>query len=853
MKHIATISVVLFAIFAVSASAQSSLSPTIHHGHDRGYSMRLGPNGEPHFSPAGRTAVNDGFPSAPLSPQAASPYWDSLFITGGYSKMLDRSFVHAIAIDGDDVYIGGSFEFIGSTRVYNVAHYDHLTKTWKPMGDGFDGTVNALAVKDGKVYAGGSFSYVGFNKSTPMNDIAVWDGNSWSEVGGGLDGSVYSIAFLGSNLVVGGYFSNTGYDDNTLAISVSNIAMWDGSTWSDMGSSLNDQVNCMLTVDDSLYVGGYFYDYASGLRGVAKYSGGDWIPVGVGVGGGVNALAVMNGNIWIGGDFLRSGDATQVLNMLAVWDGASINAVGTDPKIGITDAMGTVLSLHASGDSMYIGGMFSNIEGVQVDGIAKWRNGKIYPVSGGLYGTVNSIVYGGSHGTLVGGVFLEAGGQPCNGLASLLSGDVWTLNEATPAATGGYLETDVTAVVTNDRYVFVGGYFTTIATKPMQHIAMWDKVNRVWLPLGKGLNQGVRAMYLQDNKLYVGGGFNFAGDTVANHVAYYDLSTGIWHSMGNGSVRFVEAFAGDGTNIYASSIFDLLSLGYREEIAKWDGSSWTAIEGEINGRVYSLCYVGSTLFVGGYFNAINSTKIANIATYDGNSWSQVGGGTSSSVWCMLPVGNDLYVSGYFAVAGSDSVFYIARWDGQRWHSLGGGLGNGATSLAHNSSGLYVGGYFIHADGIVVDFLANWDGSSWAPVLGGTGSTVRALALDQSALYVGGSFTHVNNSMISYRFAILHFGSLGVPSDPLQASDNLCNYPNPFAAATKIEFTVEKASDIRIALFNVLGEQIREVVHQRYAPGTYSLDLDASSLPAGAYLCRYAADGVIQNRWMTVTK
>lgn len=840
-------------VFANTVSAQSFISERTSKSH-HGYRMTLGPDGSPKFFEATAQPSLNGFPDAPMSPQAASPYWDNLFPPGPqYDSIIDRSFVRAIAVDDSkDIYIGGSFEYVGNTRVYNVAHFDHTMNMWSVMGDGFGGTVYALAAHNGKLYAGGTFTTVGFNKTNPINFIAVWDGNSWQELGGGLNGPVYSIAFTDSSMIVGGFFSNAGIDSTPLAKTVSNVARWDGHQWDDMGGGLTDQVNTLLASPGGLYAGGNFFDNASNLKGVAKYVSGSWQGIGTGVSGQVSALASLNGNIWIGGTFRRSGDNATVLNSIGVWDGNAINPVGSDPNIGTP--YGNIVSMQTVGDTVFIGGFFANIAGVNVHSIAKWYSGTIHPVAnGGIYGTVGAFYASDWYGLFVGGVFLQAGNLPCNGLAILLSSNQWKLDNTTPACTGGYLETSVNAVAVNDRYVFVGGYFTTIKSKPMQHIAMFDKVNRVWLPLGKGLDQGVRAMYLQNNKLYVGGGFNYAGDTITNHVAYYDLTMNTWHSMGDGSVRFVEAFTGDGTNIFASSIFDYLSLGYREQIAKWDGSSWTPIPGEINGYVYALASVGPTLFVGGYFDHVNSTKIPFIAAYDGNTWTAVGGGTDYTVSAMLPTGNDLYVAGGFLLAGSDTVRGIARWDGQRWHSLGTGLNSAADALAYNKSGLYVGGHFTQAGGTNASRLANWDGTSWSDVTGGVASTVRALALDTGALYIGGDFTHVDNgTKNSYRFAILHFGSLGV-NDKQANYLALQNYPNPFATTTKIEYEVATASTVSIELYNVLGEKMMTVVNEFKSPGTYDAKVNASHLPNGSYLCKYQSGNTIETKQVVVAK
>jgi hypothetical protein len=69
----------------------------------------------------------------------------------------------------------------------------------------------------------------------------------------GVDGNVYALALDGSgNLYVGGYFTAAG------GIVAKNIAKWDGSNWSALGSGGTNNTIRTLVVDRSknLYIGG---------------------------------------------------------------------------------------------------------------------------------------------------------------------------------------------------------------------------------------------------------------------------------------------------------------------------------------------------------------------------------------------------------------------------------------------------------------------------------------------------------------------------------------------------------------------------------------------------------------------
>lgn len=86
------------------------------------------------------------------------------------------------------------------------------------------------------------------------SNIARWDGATWSALGAGVSGLVFALALDGSgNLLAAGGFTTAG------GVSARCIARWDGANWSSLGSGLNSSV-IALAVDGSekLYAGGAF-------------------------------------------------------------------------------------------------------------------------------------------------------------------------------------------------------------------------------------------------------------------------------------------------------------------------------------------------------------------------------------------------------------------------------------------------------------------------------------------------------------------------------------------------------------------------------------------------------------------
>ncbi len=75
---------------------------------------------------------------------------------------------------------------------------------------------------------------------------------------------------------------------------------------------------------------------------------------------------------------------------------------------------------------------------------------------------------------------------------------------------------------------------------------------------------------------------------------------------------------------------------------------------------------------------------------------------------------------------------------------------------------------------------------------------------------------------------------------------LQNYPNPFNPSTRIDFTVPRASHIRISIFDPLGREITTLVQGEFTRGVYSAVWDGAGTnrtprASGVYFARMIAD------------
>lgn len=74
-----------------------------------------------------------------------------------------------------------------------------------------------------------------------------------------------------------------------------------------------------------------------------------------------------------------------------------------------------------------------------------------------------------------------------------------------------------------------------------------------------------------------------------------------------------------------------------------------------------------------------------------------------------------------------------------------------------------------------------------------------------------------------------------------------NYPNPFNPSTKIVYRVASREFIEFGVYDVLGRKVATLVNEVKAPGTYTVQWDASGMAAGVYFYRLQAGSLIETR------
>lgn len=85
-----------------------------------------------------------------------------------------------------------------------------------------------------------------------------------------------------------------------------------------------------------------------------------------------------------------------------------------------------------------------------------------------------------------------------------------------------------------------------------------------------------------------------------------------------------------------------------------------------------------------------------------------------------------------------------------------------------------------------------------------------------------------------------------------------NFPNPFNPTTVIPFSLDHVANGSLAIFNLLGQQVRSFDLSNLTAGEYQLMWDGktqngSPLPSGEYFARLAHDSRMQVRKLTLLK
>lgn len=231
-------------------------------------------------------------------------------------------------------------------------------------------------------------------------------------------------------------------------------------------------------------------------------------------------------------------------------------------------------------------------------------------------------------------------------------------------------------------------------------------------------NLRVWCMAEMNNELYVGGEFTMIGGVVANHIAKWNGSS--WSAVGAGLNDVVSCMIVHNNKLYVGHG----NYANNNDIEVWDGSTWAvALPGVV---AHDFC-----LFNGQVIAATTTgLKIGSSQT-----WSNYG--TQGGAGRVCVYNNEVYATNSFGNG-------ISKWNGTTWVDVAGSVASPPEVYCMEvfNNKLIVGGRISSLGGITVYDIAQYDGNSWSNVGfqdGWSGGSSPGLVTD---LCVDGNFLYI---------------------------------------------------------------------------------------------------------------
>ncbi|MBC8160267.1 MAG: hypothetical protein H7Z42_03525 [Roseiflexaceae bacterium] len=637
--------------------------------------------------------------------------------------------VYDITVSGDNLYAVGNFDKAGSVNALGIARWNIPSQTWSAISSGegpqddldYSETITAVAVTGNEVYIGGSFDKI---DGVAARRVAVWNGSAWAPLAFGLTDEiapdregVSTMLVVGDLVYVGGDFDTAINPDGVADIAANNIAAWNRTTkrWSGLAGGVTQDSNVFALAHDgtNLFVGGSFTQ-AGGktVGGIARWAGGQWSALGSGTNGEVYSLRLANNALYAAGGFGQAGGVANTLR-LARWDGTAWSSLRTDllfsdPPEDFINAVGVLPD-----GRVFIGGDFNDggeplLSNIGIWDGTRWRGTGLGLEDGpGFLGADSYAVAVNAQGQVfVGGEFETLGGLPFRHIA------MWDGNDWQDI---GGTDGDVSALLIRGDELYVAGGFTRVGNNlPASKIARYNMTTKTWSALGTGLPGGyVNTIAFVGEMLYAGG-TEFPSD-VDCCLWKYDGAT--WAPFSQryrtqpffdvGTRTNVLALASDGQRLIVGGRFlDLDERATGAQVGGQDGINEIFVynpaddsvalfgtgadNNQYPASVRTIAIASDGIYIGGQFKSINGVAAINIARVDANGWAALGTGAFSApdddlddgVSTIVEYGGDLYVGGHFETAGVEA-FNIARWNkqAQQWSALGCGIARNGETLS----------------------------------------------------------------------------------------------------------------------------------------------------------------------------
>jgi hypothetical protein len=434
---------------------------------------------------------------------------------------------------------------------------------------------------------------------------------------------------------------------------------------------------------------------------------------------------------------------------------------------------GPVNSIVQMGNTVYLGGEFSNVGWFQRNGASINGNTGFPERDYFINGAVNAVIQDGNGGWYIGGSFSSVNGQTRNRLARINADG--SLNTWNPNSNNV-----ITSLVRSGSTVYAGGKFTSMGGQARGYIAAIDATTggvTPWHPIVDLFGAGVpdvSALAIAGNTIYCGGNFTTVSGVVRNRLAAIDSTTGNCTSwdpnidMTGTGTAYIRSMTLSGTNVIIGGEFNKAGADVRNNIAAIDIASGLATSWNPNvaGPVFSMAISANIIYVGGSFTTAGGQTRNRLAAFDLTTaalatWNP---NADNTVNALTVSGGLLFAGGNFTTIGGQARNRIAAININTgtptvWNP---GFNNNVITLAVSGSSIFAGGIFTFL-GSQRSNLAALDATTglltaWNP---GANNVVNALVASGNTIYAGGLFTSVNGQGRTRLAAI--DGTTGVPT------------------------------------------------------------------------------------------
>jgi hypothetical protein len=505
--------------------------------------------------------------------------WTADLNTGGYIEDLE--------LHNNILYVGGHFNTIGGITRYGIAALDPTKNTanvltWNAGLENGD-WVNDIEIQNTSLYMAGYFDSVNGTLRPTAASLNLTTGvlnSAWAPY---ANNDVNVIASTPTSIFLGGAFSGVNSTE------VTGVAVIDEATntiWPHTIDLNGGQVYAMTISGNTLFIGGQFSTVnGQSRKNLAAFnlSNGQLLPWAPSASGttatfdntAVMAMEMKDNILYIGGTFLEitvSGVSTSRANLAAL--NTTTGAPTTwDPIVGNgTSTSQYILSLDIDGNTVYVGGLFT-----QVDGQARTNMAAIDVSSGAVQswapdlpgGYVSKIAVAGNTVYVFGDFPKTIGGEfrPYN--IAALDRTTGLATSWDPTFLGEVYDFTLTP-----SEIFVAGDFVIVNNEPRQYIASFGLADSALTPWNSDINAygeavpQIVSVSASPNRLRVTGWFEYLGEELRNNYAEYDFCAAVSTLSLNGTT--LTAATGDSYQWFVNDEAIEDATAQTLEISAWE-------------------------------------------------------------------------------------------------------------------------------------------------------------------------------------------------------------------------------------------------------------------------------------------